>query len=61
VARGLGAHAERFEDANDLPGAFRLAFDNAPALIDVLVRGKPTSPDFDGGLATVCTWQALKK
>jgi acetolactate synthase-1/2/3 large subunit len=61
VARGLGAHGERVEKASDLPGALRRAIANAPAVVDVLVSAEPTSPDFDSGLAEVCTLQALKK
>ena len=60
LARGLGAYAERVEDAVALPGALRRAVDNAPALLDVLVSAEPTSPDFDSGLAEVCTYQALR-
>jgi acetolactate synthase-1/2/3 large subunit len=61
LARALGVYAERVEHANDLSGALTRAFENAPALIDVLVCAEPTSPDFESGLAEVCTWQALRK
>lgn len=61
LARGLGAHAERVEDPSELAGALQRAFDNAPALIDVLVSAIPTSPDFESGLAEVCARQALRK
>jgi acetolactate synthase-1/2/3 large subunit len=61
LARALGVHAERVEHVSDLSGALKRAFENAPALVDVLVSAAPTSPDFESGLAEVCTWQALRK
>ena len=61
LARGLGVHAERVEDPSELSGALQRAFDNAPALLDVLISREPTSPDFDSGLAEVCSRQALRK
>lgn len=61
LAKAVGAHGERVENASDLPGALRRAFENAPAVIDVLVSAEPLSPDFESGLARVCTRQPLKK
>jgi acetolactate synthase-1/2/3 large subunit len=61
LARGLGVYAERVEHATDLRAALARAFDNAPALLDVLVSGEPVSSDFESGLAEVCTRQALRK
>jgi thiamine pyrophosphate-dependent acetolactate synthase large subunit-like protein len=61
VARGLGVHAARVEDGSAPPAALHEALDHAPSLVEVLVSGEPTSPDFDSGLAEVYTRQALQK
>lgn len=61
LASALGAYAERVEDPAQLPAALKRAFANTPALLDVLISGEPTSPDFESGLAEVCTRQALRK
>ena len=61
VAKGLGAYAERIEDAAMLPAALGRAFDHMPALLDVVVSGEPTSPDFDNGLAYVYGRHALRR
>lgn len=61
VARGLGLHGERVEDPAQLADALQRARTNAPALVDVLVSAGPTSPDFESGLADVCSRQALRK
>lgn len=61
LAKALGMHAERIEAPSELPGALQRALKNAPALLDVLVSGAPTSPDFENGLAEVCSRQALRK
>ncbi|CAN5765348.1 thiamine pyrophosphate-binding protein [soil metagenome] len=60
VAEGLGAYAERVDDADGLPGAFGRALDNLPALLDVAVSRQPESPDFRSGLAAVPARQALR-
>ena len=61
LASALGAYAERVEDPAQLTGALQRAFANTPAVLDVLISGEPTSPDFASGLAEVCTRQALRK
>lgn len=60
MARGLGLHAERVEDAADLPAALERAFENAPALLDVLVTRDAVSPDGRSGLASVPDLQPLE-
>lgn len=59
VARGLGLHAERVEDADALPAALERAFAAAPALLDVVVTPDAVSSDARGGLAWVPDTQAL--
>ena len=59
VARGLGAHAERVEDPEDLPEAIERALVEAPALLDVATTKDAESPDFKNGLAGVPDRQAL--
>jgi acetolactate synthase-1/2/3 large subunit len=61
LARALGAHAERVDEPSELAAALERAFSNPPALVDVAVSALPTSPDFENGLADVCSWQALRK
>jgi acetolactate synthase-1/2/3 large subunit len=59
LARGLGAHGERVEDADELVGALKRALDNAPAVVDVVVSRTPKSADYLGGLAAVPPRQAV--
>jgi acetolactate synthase-1/2/3 large subunit len=59
MARALGAHGERVETAEDLPGAIRRALDNAPAVVDVLTSRDAISSDATKGLGFVPTYQAL--
>lgn len=59
LARGLGAHGERVENAGDLADALKRAMDNAPAVVDVLVSRSAKSPDYLGGLAAVPPRQAV--
>jgi len=61
LARALGAHGERVADAAHLADALQRAFKHAPAVVDVLVSAAPTSPDFENGLAEVCSRQALRR
>lgn len=58
-AQGLGAHAERVEDPNELADAIKRALDNAPAVVDVLVSRTAKSPDYLSGLAEVPPRQAV--
>jgi acetolactate synthase-1/2/3 large subunit len=60
LARSMGAHGERIADAAALPAALARAFENAPAVVEVMVSREPTSPDFESGLAEVCSRQALR-
>ena len=59
MARGLGLHAERVEDPDELTGAVQRALDSAPALIDVVVSRDAPSPDAGKGLGFVPDYQAL--
>ncbi|HEY2704526.1 MAG TPA: thiamine pyrophosphate-binding protein [Candidatus Dormibacteraeota bacterium] len=59
LARALGAHGERVEDAALLPGALRRGLENAPAVVDVWVSREPVSPDSRSGMAAVPELHAL--
>jgi len=59
LARALGLHGERVEDAAELPQALKRAFANAPALVDVAVTGEAVSSDSKAGLAWVPDLQPL--
>lgn len=59
MARALGAHGERVENAADLPAAIRRALANAPALIDVVTSRTVISSDFRKGLSIVPDYQPL--
>jgi acetolactate synthase I/II/III large subunit len=60
MARALGAHGERVEKPEDLPGALKRALANAPALIDVVTSQSAVSSDAKKGLGTVHAYQALE-
>ncbi|MDF1750662.1 MAG: thiamine pyrophosphate-dependent enzyme [Alphaproteobacteria bacterium] len=59
MARALGAHGERIENASDLPAALQRALANAPAVIDVITSQDAISSDATKGLGFVPTYQAL--
>ena len=59
MARALGAHGERVENAADLPAALERALANAPALIDVVTSQTAVSSDAKKGLGFVPDYQAL--
>ena len=63
MARAFGAHGERVERAEDLPGAIARAkaalSQGRPALLDVLVTPEAASSDAKSGLAWVPDLQAL--
>ncbi len=59
LARALGAHGERVEDAKDLPAALERALANAPAVIDVVTSQDAVSSDAQKGLGFVPDYQAL--
>ncbi|MDV3125339.1 thiamine pyrophosphate-binding protein [Mycobacterium sp. 21AC1] len=59
LARSLGAHGERVEDAGELADALKRAMDNAPAVVDVLVSRSAKSADYLSGLAEVPPRQAV--
>jgi acetolactate synthase-1/2/3 large subunit len=59
MARALGAHGERVENAVDLPDAIRRGLENAPALIDVVTSQDAVSSDATKGLGFVPNYQAL--
>ena len=59
LARGLGAHGERVQEATELADALQRAVDNAPAVVDVVVSRTAKSPDYLGGLAAVPPRQAV--
>jgi acetolactate synthase-1/2/3 large subunit len=59
MARALGAHGERVEDADQLPAALERALANAPALIDVVASRAAVSSDARKGLGFVPDYQPL--
>jgi len=59
VARALGAHGERVEDAAKLADALRRALANAPALVDVVTSQAAVSSDARKGLGFVPDFQPL--
>lgn len=59
MARALGAHDERVENAADLPAALERAFANAPAVVDVVTSQDAVSSDAKKGLGYVPDFQAL--
>ncbi len=59
LARALGAHGERVEQASDLQGALRRALENAPSLVDVVTSQTVLSSDAQKGLGFVPDFQAL--
>ena len=59
MARALGAHGERVEDAAELPDALRRAIANAPAVVDVVTSQSVVSSDASKGLGFVPDYQAL--
>ncbi len=60
MARALGAHGERVEDAADLPAALERALANAPTVIDVVTSQSAVSSDAKKGLGFVPDYQALE-
>ncbi len=60
MARALGAHGERVEDAAELPAALGRALANAPAVIDVVTSQSAVSSDARKGLGFVPDYQALE-
>ena len=59
MARAFGAHGERVEKPDDLPGAIERGLANAPALIDVVTSQTVVSSDATKGLGFVPEFQAL--
>jgi acetolactate synthase I/II/III large subunit len=59
MARALGAHGERVEEAAQLIEAIRRASANAPALVDVVTSQAAISSDARKGLGFVPDFQAL--
>jgi len=59
MGRAFGLHTERVEDQGELAGAIDRAFDNAPALLDVVVTRDAVSFDSKSGLAWVPDLQPL--
>jgi acetolactate synthase I/II/III large subunit len=59
MARALGAHGERVEDAEELPAALERALANAPALLDVVTSQAAVSSDARKGLGFVPDYQPL--
>ena len=53
MARALGAHGERVEDAAELKPALERALANMPAVIDVVTSQKAVSSDARKGLGFV--------
>ncbi len=59
LARALGLHAERIEDPDKLPDAFKLALEKAPSLLDVIVTRDVVSPDGQSGIPVIPDMQPL--
>ena len=59
MARAFGAHGERVEKPEDLPGAIERALANAPALVDVVTSQTVVSSDATKGLGFVPEFQPL--
>lgn len=59
MARALGAHGERVENADQLPAALERALANAPALIDVVTSRTVVSSDAKKRLGYVPDYQPL--
>ncbi len=60
LARALGAHGERVENADDLPAALQRALQaGVPAVIDVVTSQRVASSDANKGLGFVPDYQAL--
>ena len=59
MARAFGLHGERVDDPANLPEAIKSAFENAPALLDVIVTRDASSPDARSGLPIVPDTQPL--
>ena len=59
MARALGAHGERVEKPEGLPGAIERALANAPALVDVVTSQTVVSSDATKGLGFVPEFQPL--
>jgi acetolactate synthase-1/2/3 large subunit len=59
MARAFGMHGERVEKPEDLAAAVERAFDNRPALLDVVVTPEAVSSDAKTGLAWVPDLQPL--
>jgi acetolactate synthase-1/2/3 large subunit len=60
MARALGAHGERVENAADLPAALQRAFINAPSVVDVVTSQSAVSSDARKGLGFVPDFQPLE-
>ena len=59
MARAFGAHGERVEKPEDLPGAIERALANAPAVVDVVTSQTVVSSDATKGLGFVPEFQPL--
>jgi acetolactate synthase I/II/III large subunit len=59
MAQAFGAHGERVEKLEDLPGAIERALANAPALVDVVTSQTVVSSDATKGLGFVPEFQPL--
>src|SRR5712692_8672334 len=59
MARALGAHGERVEDAGRLADALKRALANAPAVVDVVTSQSAVSSDARKGLGFVPDFQPL--
>lgn len=59
MARAFGLHGERVEEPGDLAPALRRAFEQAPALVDVVLTQHALSSDAGKGLGFIHRYQAL--
>ena len=59
MARAFGLHGDRVEEPGDLAPALRRAFEQAPALVDVVLTQHALSSDAGKGLGFIHRYQAL--
>jgi acetolactate synthase-1/2/3 large subunit len=59
LAQAFGIHGERVEDVDALPAALSRAFEQAPAVLEVIVTRDAMSPDALSGIPVIPERQAL--
>lgn len=61
LARAFGLYAKRVEDPDQLPVALKEAFEQAPALLDVVITLDAVSPDAQNRMQDIWNYQMLGK